>query len=250
MDDDTLHAVNGKNRAQVVETGPLAPPRGPPPSTPITPALVAAAQAGDHAAFEALYAHYAAPLRRYLAGIVGHDHGDEAEDLVQDTLLRAYVALPRARFREPRGLQAWLYTIAHRAAIDRLRRRTQTYGGRPPRVRQLQWDHLGLTDARRLATVSAHEEPGFAVVDAASPALERVVRAALDALPAAWRTALVLRAGHHQSMAEIAAAMSTPEGPLSVAAVKGYLWRGRQALRDVPALDALRDGFTQEELER
>jgi RNA polymerase sigma factor (sigma-70 family) len=230
--DDTFHSLNGRTRAQVVPAGPPAGPAAGPAA--LTQEVVAAAQAGDHAAFEAIYAHYAARLRDYLAGIVGHADGDEAEDLLQDTWLRAWIALPQTRFAAPGALTAWLYTIAHHVAIDRLRRRKgHGRAAWPRRFWQLQWDHLGPTDARRLGEVSAHEEPGYVAVLDASEELVAAVRAALEGLPAPWRVALVRQLVHHERMATIATTMSTPGHPVSVAGVKRYLYRARQRLRAV-----------------
>src|SRR5947209_2488655 len=81
--------------------------------------LLAAAQAGDERAFRKLVAPYRHALEVHCYRMLGSD--DEAEDLVQETLLRAWRALDRF---EPRAqLQTWLYRIATNACLDELERR-------------------------------------------------------------------------------------------------------------------------------
>lgn len=76
-------------------------------------ALVAAAQRSDKRAFDALVSAHRAPLRGFLTRRVG---GEAMEDVFQETLLAAWVALPRF---EPRvRFKSWLYRIALNKAAD------------------------------------------------------------------------------------------------------------------------------------
>ncbi|OIR18891.1 putative RNA polymerase sigma factor FecI [mine drainage metagenome] len=69
--------------------------------------------------FAALYRKTLAPLRRYLARLLGNS--DEAADVAHDAYLRIYRSVEQHDAREPEAL---LYTTARRLAINRLKRRS------------------------------------------------------------------------------------------------------------------------------
>jgi RNA polymerase sigma-70 factor (ECF subfamily) len=80
--------------------------------------LVARAQDGDVDAFEQLVVSYEGRLYRYAYNMVGNRQ--DAEDIVQDTLIRAWRALPTLTTNGAFG--GWLYRIASRRCLDLLQR--------------------------------------------------------------------------------------------------------------------------------
>ena len=83
------------------------------------------------AAFEALVKHYQTRIYNHIARMV--QDPAEAEDLAQETFVRAYQAL--AHFRGEASFQTWLYRIASNLAIDASRRR-----------KRREWQTLSLDD--------------------------------------------------------------------------------------------------------
>lgn len=76
-------------------------------------------QLGERAAFDALIDRYAERLRGYARRVAAQEA--EVDDLVQDVWLRVLRGLPG--LRDPARFRSWLFGIAHRVLIDRLRSR-------------------------------------------------------------------------------------------------------------------------------
>jgi RNA polymerase sigma-70 factor (ECF subfamily) len=89
--------------------------------------LVDRAQEGDRAALEELYLIHYDRIYRYLHVTVGNQH--DAEDLTTQTFLKMIQAIDRFRW-ESAPFSAWLFRIAHNAAMDHFRssRRLQLEG--------------------------------------------------------------------------------------------------------------------------
>jgi len=140
-------------------------------------------------------------LRRYARALT-RDEG-EAEDLVQDALVRAYEG--RAGFVPGRDLRRWLFSILHNAFVDQGRARS--------------------AEARRIAAVA---EDADTVLPPAQDHHVRLaeVRRAFLALPEEQRAALHLVAVEGMSYAEAAAALDVPVGT-----VMSRLARARETLR-------------------
>jgi RNA polymerase sigma-70 factor (ECF subfamily) len=167
---------------------------------------------GDVSAFDALYRRYGGPLLRHLERIVRQRA--VAEELLQETFLRVHRA--RDRYEPQARFSTWLYTIATNLALNELRRPhlsrphrsmdAPSGDGALPELIADRLDSADLAHARRVGSA---------------------VGAALDAIPARQREALLRTAVDGQSYAEIAAALDTTEQ-----SVKALVHRARVALVD------------------
>lgn len=128
----------------------------------------------------------------------------DAEDLVQETLLRAYRAFDR--FEPGTNIRAWLYTILHRVHLDGIRRALR----RP-----------GLTELPEegLPVPAAQESIASGGLDLAR---------ALARLPEPFRTAVALRDVEDLRYDEIARIVNVPMGT-----VMSRIHRGRKLLREM-----------------
>jgi len=92
----------------------------PAPVVDIDQALARSAARGEVAAFESLYRRHVGRVHGVIARLVGHQ-GARAEDLTQETFVRAWQALPGYRFESAFG--TWLYRLAANTALMELRAR-------------------------------------------------------------------------------------------------------------------------------
>jgi RNA polymerase sigma-70 factor (ECF subfamily) len=167
--------------------------------------LLAAAQAGDERAFRALVDPYRHALEVHCYRMLGSPH--DAEDVVQETLLRAWRGLERF---EPRAtLQTWLYRIATNACLDELERRPR----RPQPVQP--FPHAPLDEA-------APPVYDPAARYALREGMELALLAAIQQLPGRQRAVLILRDVLGWTSPEVAELLET-----TVAAVNSALQRAR-----------------------
>ena len=138
-----------------------------------------------------------------------------AADLAQDAFVKAYKAYDS--LQKPENARAWLYQIAHRVALDEIRRRKI--------IRFLPW---------------TGESPGSA------PSAERLVmdthlssdmQRALARIPERQRAALLLAELHDLTGIELAAALD-----VSHVAARALLTRARESLRQALAAERAADG--------
>jgi RNA polymerase sigma factor (sigma-70 family) len=164
--------------------------------------LARQAAGGDIGAFEAIFSRYGDDLYRFCVGILREPQ--DAQDAVQNTMIRAMRALPGER--RAMQLKPWLYRIAHNEAVE-LRRRERPVEELPVTV-----DDIGaLTDERA-------EENGRL----------RTLLADIADLPERQRASLVLREVNGLGFGEIGDALGTSPG-----AVRQALYEARRALAEM-----------------
>ena len=141
-------------------------------------------------------------LRRYARALAGNR--DDADDLVQDTLERAWAKSGLWRGRtEIRDMRAWLFSIMHNLHVDGVRR---------PKLHTVTMD-----DDTPEVPVAATQGERLAVLD---------LQAALDLLPVEQKEILLLVALEDMAYADVAQALGIPIGT-----VMSRLSRGRERLR-------------------
>jgi RNA polymerase sigma-70 factor (ECF subfamily) len=149
--------------------------------------LVNAARAGDRAAFAALFARDRHLVFSYV--FVRLRSREEAEDVMQETFVRAYLSL--GRLRGAGAWQSWLMEIARNLCNDALRRH------RVRRTEPLDPEWLADGPSPESALLTAERK--------------RELYAAVEALPEKYRVPLLLRFGAGLSRIQIAAALGIPE---------------------------------------
>src|SRR5215470_4637413 len=188
--------------------------------------LVERARQGDEAAYERLIEAHRTELHAHCYRMLGSVH--DAEDALQDALLRAWRGL--ARFEGRSSLRSWLYTIATNTCLNAIAKR-------PKRV--LPIDYGPATDPHRgpgepvVETVWVEPYPderlaiedGYAAPEARfeqRESIELAFVAALQHLPANQRAVLILREVLGYSAKEVASTLDT-----TVASVNSALQRAR-----------------------
>jgi RNA polymerase sigma-70 factor (ECF subfamily) len=171
--------------------------------------LIVDAQAGDRTAFAALVERYWDRLYRWLCHLTRDGHN--AEDLAQETFLKAFAAI--ASFRAGSNFRAWLFRIAHNNFVNE--RRADRHQLQPL---SLDWPE-----------------------DAQGPEEEALTRetlaqlaSAVAKLPIDFRSALMLRAEANLSFREIADVMGITEET-----ARWRVFKARQKLMTVLEPDLL-----------
>src|SRR5687767_12657018 len=189
-----------------------------------------AARDGDEAAFARLVAPYRGELHAHCYRMVGSVH--DAEDALQDAMLRAWRAL--GRFEGRSSLRSWLYTIATNTCLNLIAKR-------PKRVLPIDYgpaadphgDGLGLPPLESVWVEPYPDEAlgledGFAAPEARyelRESVELAFVAALQHLPANQRAALILREVLGFSAREAAESLET-----TTASVNSALQRARKTV--------------------
>jgi RNA polymerase sigma-70 factor (ECF subfamily) len=193
--------------------------------------LLAAARGGDESAFSSVVNPYRGELHAHCYRMLGSVH--DAEDALQDTLLRAWRAI--GRFEGRSSVRSWLYTIATNASLNLIARRpkrvlpidygpaTDPHVGPGEPIVESVWiepypdEQLGLEDG--LASPEASYEMRESV--------ELAFVAALQHLAPNQRAVLILREVLGFSAREVADTLDT-----TVASVNSALQRARKTVDD------------------
>ena len=166
--------------------------------------------ASDAAEAGALFSIYHDRIRRYIASMVRDPA--EAEDLTQETFLRAHCQMEK--LRDPKAARGWLYRIATHVCLDRLRKRKREVildGGGEPAPGQ----------------PAASEHP-FGQVRVERAETSACVQRCLDYLPDTYRAVILLYEAHGLTVPEIAELLN-----VSGATIKVRLHRARRRLQEI-----------------
>ncbi len=163
--------------------------------------LMARVAQGDGRAFQALARRHAGPATGLARRILGSDA--QAEDIVQDALLRVWTNAPR--WRPEAAFRTWLYRVVVNLCLNAKRRAPD----------------LPLAQAGDIADFATRADDALQQRER-----DRQLNAAIAALPDRQRAAIALTYQEGLSNAEVAAVLDT-----SVASVETLLVRARQALR-------------------
>lgn len=178
----------------------------------IDQALVERAQRGDQQAFGMLVEKYQRKLGRLLSRMV-RDQA-EVEDVVQESFIKAYRALPN--FRGDSAFYTWLYRIGINTAKNYL----VSLGRRPQVNHDVEIeDAENFEDADELRTAETPE------TEMMTKEIARTVNETVMALPDDLRTAITLRELEGLSYEEIATLMNCPIGT-----VRSRIFRARETI--------------------
>ncbi len=171
--------------------------------------LVDRCRAGDMDAFSEVYALYQTRVFRYAYHLLGHR--DDADDIKQETFLKAYQAI--RSFRNDASLQTWLFKICGNLCRDRIKSWEK---------RKVDYDGGVICETRQDDRLHANPQE---IVERAQT--NEIVMCALRGMPAASREVIVLHELEDLSYAEMAEIL----GCSSVSA-KLRVFRARRMLRE------------------
>jgi RNA polymerase sigma-70 factor (ECF subfamily) len=180
-------------------------------------AVIARVRAGERDLFAIIMRRYNQRLYRVTRSIVRNDA--EAEDVVQDAYVRAYTHL--AQYAGEAKFSTWLTRIAVNEGLRRLRKRGRS------------------DDLERMASTTPLAAEG-AEKHVSDREVRQIMESAIERLPSAYRSVVMLRDVEDLSTAEAADCLGIP-----LATVKTRLHRGRMLLRETLGSTM---GLTQREL--
>lgn len=177
--------------------------------------LVERCREDDLDAFDEIVARYKDRVWNYVRNLV--NDAEDAEDIAQETFVRAYLGL--RSFQSRATLHTWLFRIATNLCVDHLRRRRRTVG---PIVSLEQVRSLGSSSE---ASGGEHGDP---LAISTEHEFQTRLREAIAQLPDRLRTVLVLHDMEDMPYEQIAAVVGCPLGT-----VKSRLFHARRAVRQM-----------------
>jgi RNA polymerase sigma factor (sigma-70 family) len=176
--------------------------------------------------YEAILESYRKGLTDYIARRTRDYH--TAEDLCQETLLRAYRA--RHTLESPERIKNWLFSIAYHVTVDWIRHR---YAGKR--------STLGKEKNRQAPDVAPASDEALILKEDRNHVEQQVERlwGLVEDLPPIYREVFGLRYSNWRPIAQIAQEIGIPEGN-----VKIRLFRARRMLAAIVACRGLKDFFT------
>ncbi len=161
----------------------------------------------------ALFHTYHDRIYRYVLSFVHNP--SEAEDLTQDTFLRAYAH--RDSLRDANAVRGWLYRIATHVCLDRLRQRVE---------------HVSLDGEEGTCAVNSAPSPSPSALEIAErEETGACVQRCLDFLSDSYRAVILLHEAHSLTAPEIAELLGE-----SVGTIKIRLHRARRKLQEIMAI--------------
>ena len=173
--------------------------------------VVRRAKSGDQYAFNQLFSRYERPLRSFLHGMTGRC--GSTDDLVQETLCRAFQLLPDLR-NESR-FSTWIFGIARNVALEFCRRQ-------PSSPKRIEWDHA---DVQMLCDSGLSPEAAMIKGE-----FYKAVSRGFNLLDEDLRTVLALRVFAEKKYSEIAEITGW-----SLPKVKVEIYRARLKMRGIIA---------------
>lgn len=174
--------------------------------------LVERVQRGDKQAFGLLVSKYQRKLARLVSRLIWNS--SDVEDVVQESFIRAYRALPN--FRNDSAFYTWLYRIGVNSAKDWLVSN---------RARISATSAVDIEDVENYEIGEQHRDNDTPEEVLMSKQIAATVNAAVADLPEDMRMAVSLREIDGLSYEEIAEAMNTPVGT-----VRSRIFRAREAI--------------------
>jgi RNA polymerase sigma-70 factor, ECF subfamily len=177
--------------------------------------LVTELQAGSDAAFDWLVTYYHAGVYNLAHGMLSD--ASDAADVTQEVFLRAFKGIQG--FRRGSSLKTWLYRITVRQALNH---RRWCWRHRREQI-SLDADEGGKKTSLEVPDAEATPFERFAAKET-----QAAVRRALEQLPEAFRSAVILRDLEGLSYEEVAEVLD-----ISVGTVKSRILRGRRLLKEI-----------------